>query len=143
MQKKQTARQTLKLHGFLFKPAEARNLNLSVWRVYGTRQAFIYPGGRVAAQPGTWEFITEFLTVKKRGRVGFPDIELEPTTADGWQFYNLVPLDENGKEVWHADNELILPQTLPNEFEGELDVPSWILWNLEKKGLIAPGQLQS
>jgi hypothetical protein len=70
-----------------------------------------------------------------------PDVELPPTTEHGVQFYNLVLVDQAGNEKWHADEELTLPADLPDEFEGQLDFPGWLLYNLERKGVIAPGQL--
>jgi hypothetical protein len=131
----------IKIRGHLFKPVEDKPLCMT-WRVYGTKKAFTYADGRLAPLPASWEFVTEFKLRSSRGKFGFPEFELEPTdTEDGWKFYNLVPLDADGKEIWHKDNELALPHHLPEEFEPPFDVATWLLWNLENKGLIAPGQL--
>ncbi len=125
----------IRIHGHLFKPIESDRPHHMLWRVYGSRQAFERESGRLAPLPATWEFVAEFKLKRARGKVGFPDFELEPTVAtntDGWKFYNLVPVDGEGKEIWHKDNELTLPADLPEEFEGELDVGSWLLWNLNQ-----------
>jgi hypothetical protein len=47
-----------------------------------------------------------------------------------------------GKEKWHTDDvPLMLPADLPDEFEPPFDISTWLLWNLEREGVIAPGQL--
>jgi hypothetical protein len=131
----------IKIHGHMFKPVESKPLCMT-WRVYGTKQTFTFSDGRLGATPATWEFVTEFKLKSSRGKFGFPTFELEPTdAAAGWKFYNLVPLDAEGKEIWHKDNEITLPHDLPEEFGGSLDVGAWLLWNMEEKGIIALGQL--
>jgi hypothetical protein len=131
----------IKIKGFMFKPIES-DPHCLAWRVYGTKKVFNYPDGRLAPLPQTWELVTEFKLKQARGKVGFPDFELEPTDGDSWRFYNLVPLDASGKEMWHKDDELTLPADLPMEFEPPFDVGTWLLWNMENKGIIEPGQLE-
>jgi hypothetical protein len=130
----------IKIHGYDFKPTAGGPHHLS-WRIYGTKKVFSYSDGRVGPLPASWEFVTEFRLKSARGKVGFPDFELEPTDTGDWKFYSLVSLDADGHEVWHKDEELTLPHDLPDEFEPPFDIATWLLWNLERKGVIAPGQL--
>jgi hypothetical protein len=128
----------IKIHGHLFTPQETKHHD--IWRVYGTRQTFTRSDGRLAPMPATWELVAE----RSRGKVGFPTFELEPTDGESYRFYKLICLDDEGKEVWHRDDEpLTLPSTLPDEFEPPFDVPTWLLWNLERVGAIAPGQIEN
>jgi len=126
--------------GYSFKPTEDKPLT-PTWRIYGTKEVFRLKDGKLKPQPGTWEKVTEFKLQRRGGKVGFPAIELEPTDRGEWRFYQLVPLDEDGREIWHEDGEMILPHDLPSEFEPPFDFPTWSLWNLEFMGVIAPGQL--
>ena len=131
----------IKIHGHMFKPIDG-NMYRQCWRVYGTRKTFQRSDGQLAPLPATWELVTEFELRKSRGKVGFPTFELEPTDGDGFRFYKLVCLDDEGKEAWHkGDESLTLPSALPDEFEPPFDVGTWILWNLERVGVIAEEQL--
>lgn len=97
--------------------------------------------GSVKPQPGSWELVKELEIKRKRGMVTLPDFELEPTRIGGWRFYYLVPVDGEGRETWHAENDLIFPREMIEEFGEPLDVATLLLYNLELKGQIAPGQL--
>jgi hypothetical protein len=124
-----------------FKPVNPKRCHL-IWRIYGTRKVFTYPSGRRAPQPGTWELVKEVHLTLKRGRVTIPAVELEPTDGHGWQFYNPVFVDADGQEKWHPHNEITLTQAMVDEFEeGEFCMGAWMLYNMELKGEIAPGQL--
>jgi len=130
----------IKIHGNMFKPEGKSYIHL--WRIYGTKKSFKYSDGRLAPLPQSWEFVTEFKIKKSRGKIGWPTIELEPTDGDGYKFYNLIGVKGEGQEIWHEDNELTLPHDLPDEFEPPFDFGTWILWNLERVGAIAPGQIE-
>ena len=128
----------IKISGFMIRPQPKSGYFLT-WRIYGTKKVF---EGRRASSPASREFVTEFKLVRRGGKIGFPDLELEPTDrGDGWKFYQLVAVDEAGNEQWNKDEELTLPLHLPDELERPLNVPTWLLWNLERTGVIAPGQL--
>lgn len=128
----------IKIHESLITP-ENPSSHCKRWRVYGTRKA-LYAGGNLSALPGSWELVTEFELKQSGRKVGFPSFELEPTDEGEWVFYSLVPVDESGREIWHEGEELSLPRDLPEAFE-RLDVATWMLWNLERRGVIAPGQI--
>lgn len=128
------------IEGFSFKPTDPKRSHL-IWRVYGARDVFTYPNGQVKPQPDTWELVTELRVKQTRARVTLPNFELEDTDTGPYRFYNLVLLDGEGREKWHDDNEMVLPASLPEDFGGRLDVAEWLLYNLELKGVIAPGQL--
>ena len=132
----------IKIHGNMFTPTNGGPY-VNTWRVYGSRKALKYSDGKETVMPGTWEFVTEFELKKSRGKMGFPTLELEPTGEGGLLFYKLVPLKPDGEEIWHKDDEpLTLPASLPEEFEPPFDFGTWVLWNLERVGDIAPGQLR-
>jgi len=126
--------------GFSFKPKDSATYH-PIWRLYGTKEVFKYPDGRVKPQPGSWELVCELKVEMKRGKVILPDFELEPTQPGGWQFYNPVLVTRDGEEMWHPDNEIIFPREMIAEFGGEVDIGTLMLYNLELQGVIAPGQL--
>ena len=131
----------IKIHGHLFTPTNGKPC-VPHWRIYGTKKTFNFEDGRLAPMPGSWELVTEFDLKQARGKVGFPDFKLEPTVEGGFRFYKMIAVDEAGKETWHnGDDPLTLPPDLPDEFERPFDVATWLLWNLERNGVIAPGQL--
>src|SRR5687768_1919030 len=99
----------------------------ALWRLYGTRRGFTYPGGRLAPQPGTWEHVLDVPVTVKRGRVEVAAAELEPTGPGGWLFYNKVAVDAEGRETWHPNEEMTLTPEMVEEFGGELDFGSWFL----------------
>ena len=131
----------MKVEGFSYRKTPGAPVNVPVWRFYGTREVFRYPDGTIRPQPGSWELVTEFKIRDARGRVTLPAFELEPTRIGGWRFYNLVLVDAEGRETWHADNEILFPPEMIEEFGGSVDVATLMLYNLELKGVIAPGQL--
>lgn len=127
--------------GFSFKPRDAAKYH-PVWRFYGTKEVFQYPDGRVKPQPGSWELVCEVKVEMKRGKVTLPDFELELTQPGGWRFYNPVLVADDGQEKWQSDEELIFPREMLAEFdEDEINIGTLILYNMELRGEIAPGQL--
>jgi hypothetical protein len=128
------------IKGYKFKPQDGGG-GSAAWRFYGTREVFQYSSGAVKPQPGSWELVKELEIKRKRGMVTLPDFELELTQVGGWRFYYLVPVDSEGRETWHADNDLIFPREMIEELGEPLDVATLLLYNLELKGTIAPGQL--
>jgi hypothetical protein len=133
---------SIKITGYLFTPKEGGPCTPQ-WRIYGTKKVFNYEDGRLAPLPASWELVAEFEMKNSRGKIGFPDFKLEPTTETGWRFYRMIGVDKTGKEIWHKDDTpLTLPPDLPEEFEPPFDVATWLLWNLEREGVIAPGQLR-
>jgi hypothetical protein len=117
------------IEGFGFKPLQPDYH--PTWRIYGTRAK------------DSWELVTEFQLIEGDGCVAFPAFELEPTGARGLRAYQLIAVDKAGREKWHdeTENELQLTRAMVREFGGSLDVGSWLLYNLELNGVIAPGQL--
>jgi hypothetical protein len=129
----------MKVKGFSIKP-QGEGPYHPLWRFYGTKEVFKYPDGTVKPQPGSWEIVCEVRLKVGRGRMTFLPFELELTRPGGWRFYNLVPVDREGQEIWHPDNEIIFPREMTGMFE-EIDLPTLLLYNLEMKGVIEPGQL--
>jgi hypothetical protein len=131
----------MKLKGFTH-GADSPEPAYPVIRFYGTKEVFKYPDGTVKPQPGSWELVCEFEIRRSRGRWRSPAFELEFTQPGGWRFYNFVVATRQGQETWHPDNDIIFPREMWEEFGGEVDWPTLLLYNLELKGVIAPGQLR-
>ncbi len=128
--------------GFSFKPKDHLEAYSPIWRFYGTKEVFRYPDGRIKPQPGTWELVVELEVALSRSKVTLPDFELEFTGPGGWRFYNPVLVTRDGRETWHPDDEIVFPREMAAEFDGDVDVATLMLWNLEQQGVIAPGQLR-
>jgi hypothetical protein len=114
---------------------------LLFWRFYGTRYA-VESSGEAKPHPNAgWEVVREVRAQIRRGRYTLPDFELELTGESGYRFYNPVMVDREGRETWHADNEIVLTPETVAALGGEVSVTGLLLYNLELKGIIAPGQL--
>lgn len=127
------------VRGFSIKSEDPAACHL-VWRFYGTKEVFTYPDGRVKPQPGSWELVREVTAELRRGTYTLPDFELDLTGPGGWRFYNDVLVTHDGRELWHPDQEFIFPREFVAECGGEVEIVGLLLYNLELKGGIAPGQ---
>jgi hypothetical protein len=131
---------TMRIEGFTIRPQDPPAGAL--WRFYGTREAVLDEHGNERPRPNRWELVREVRARRGRGgRYTLPDFELEPTCRDGWRFYALVIVDDEGRETWHAGEELVLTAETARALGGSVDLCGLLLWNLEREGLIAPGQL--
>ena len=127
------------VRGTRFKPERPDECSL-VLRIYGTKEVFRGPGGRLRPEPGSWELVREVRSEIRRGTYVMPDFELELTGPGGWRFYDEVRVTRDGRELWHPDQEMIFPRELVAECGGEVGYVTLHLYNLERRGVIAPGQ---
>ena len=88
---------------------------LAAMRIYATDNVYFFPSGVRKPKPNTWRLVHEAKLKTQRGKLAMPDIELEPSAEDGQpgtQLYTHVAVDSHGREVWHDENEFVLPALL-------------------------------
>jgi hypothetical protein len=130
----------MKIKGFTIKPADP-SACARLWRFYGTRETVKGDDGRERPHPNRWELVREVRAETEGEYYTLPDFDLPRTEPGRWRFYNPVMVDAEGRETWHADNEIVLPRAAANALGGDVDIARLLLYNLELKGSIAPGQL--
>ena len=135
-----TKGQEMKIKGFRIKPANA-SACARLWRFYGTRETVRDDAGHERPHPNRWELVREVRAETDGDYYALPDFDLPRTEPGRWRFYNPVMVDAERRETWHADNENVLPRAAVNALGGEVDIAGLLLYNLELKGVIAPGQL--
>ena len=57
-----------------------------------------------------------------------------------WQVDETLVMPD-GREVWNADEQIVFPRACVETFGGDVSFTGLLLWNLEQRGVIAPGQL--
>jgi hypothetical protein len=85
--------------------------------------------------------VREVKVRSRRGRIIVTDFELEPTDApgeSGVRLYKIAAVYEGREREAGADDELLLP----SELGPRVGLEYLLLWNLERLGIIAPGQLE-
>ncbi len=111
-------------------------------RFYRTDQSVVSANGKRVPKPGAWLLAEEVILEARGHSLVMPDVELEATAEagmEGLQFYMSVHVDREGRETWHDGEEFILPAGLGPRIE----FAKVLLWNLERRGVIAPGQLDA
>lgn len=130
----------MKIKGFTVTPERDPAELATAFRFYGTRETITGAAGEERPHPNRWQLVREVRTVTEGGRYTIPDFDLPRTEPGRWRFFYPVPVID-GREVWHADEEITLPRACVETFGGDMDFAQLFLWNLEQKGVIAPGQL--
>jgi hypothetical protein len=125
--------------GYSFKPTEPGGLH-PLWRIYGTKRVVGGRGGEVKPLTGSWELVREIEIDVRPTRVTIPDFDLEFTREGGWRFYDLAVVTRDGREIRHAGEEFVFPREIVERCGGEVDVAELLLYDLERRGVIVPGQ---
>ena len=131
----------MKIQGFTVTPENADAERAAAFRFYGTREVVTDESGTERPHPNRWSLVREVQTVKDGDAFTLPAFELPRTEPGRWRFYHVVPVLPGGREVWHADEEITMPRACVEAFGGDVDFIGLLLWNLERRGVIAPGQL--
>ena len=131
----------MKVRGFSIHPPKDGRERAAVWRFYGTRETVEDDSGRTRPHPNRWQLVREVAAVIEGDTYTLPDFNLDRTEPGRWRFYNPVMVYADGRELWHADNEITLTRATVKALGGEVDIAGLLLWNLEQQGVIAPGQL--
>jgi len=111
------------------------------FRFYGTRETVTDDAGAERPHPNRWRLVREVRAVRDGADYTLPDFDLPRTEPGRWRYFYPVPVMPGGREVWHADGEIMLPRAAVNALGGSVDFAGLLLYNLELKGVIAPGQL--
>lgn len=120
---------------------EPRRHYVTAFRFYGAREVQHTAQGLLPARADSWRLVREVKVRSRRGRLIVPDFELEPTDApgeSGVRLYKMAAVYEGREQYAGADEELLL---LPTELGPRVGLAYFLLWNLERLGIIAPGQL--
>lgn len=119
---------------------EPRRHYVTAFRFYGARQVQHTARGPRPARADSWRLVREVKVRSRRGLLTLPDFELEATDAPnglGVCLYKIAAIYEGREQEAGADEELLLPSDLGTC----VDFGFLLLWNLERLGIIAPGQL--
>jgi hypothetical protein len=130
----------MKITGFTITPEDPAGC-ARAFRFYGTRETVEGDGGTERPHPNRWELVREVRAVADGETYTLPDFDLPRTEPGRWRFFYPVPVMPDGGEVWHADAEITLPRACVETLGERLNFATLLLWNLEQKGVIAPGQL--
>lgn len=130
----------MKINGFTIEPSEPEKC-ARAFRFYGTRETVTDAGGEERPHPNRWELVREVRAEQEGGRYTLPDFDLPRTEPGRWRYFYPVPVMPDGREVWHAGEEITVPRACVEALGGRLNFATLLLWNLEQKGVIAPGQL--
>ncbi len=117
----------------------AKNIHgVKATRIYESREAVDLAGGGRLAPLDSWQLRCEVLWLEKGHRVQMENFQLEPTDSkEGPQLYIGVIVDGEGCVWWNKAEEFELPAHLGPT----ISYTKLLLWNLERQGVIAPGQL--
>lgn len=119
---------------------EPRRHYVTAFRFYGAREVRQTAQGLRPARADSWRLVREVKVRSRRGRLTVPDFELEPTdelNGSGIRLYKVAAVYEGRELEAGPDAELLLPSDLGDR----IDFVFLLLWNLERLGIIAPGQL--
>lgn len=130
----------MRVKGFKIKPSDPAAC-AQVFRFYGTREAVTDGAGVERPHPNRWELVREVQAETEGDYYTLPDFDLPRTEPGRWRYFYPVPVMPDGREVWNADEEITLPRACVETLGDHLDFTTLLLWNLEQKGVIAPGQL--
>lgn len=131
----------MKVKGFTITPERPDAEFAVAFRFYGTREAVVNDAGEERPHPNRWGLVCEVQAVTEGSRYTLPDFDLPRTEPGRWRYFYPVPVMPDGRELWHADEEITMPRACVETFGDRLDFVGLLLWNLEQKGVIAPGQL--
>lgn len=129
----------MKVKGHRLKIKQPAESYVPVWRVYGTKKVERGADGRVRPKPETWEPLFDLKCEARGGELVIPDFELEYTRPGGWRFYRMIAVDGAGREDWDEEDEdtaLVFTPAMVEEFAGDVDWATLLLYNLELKGII-------
>lgn len=130
----------MRVKGFTVKPTDPAAL-ASAFRFYGTRETVKDADGNERPHPNRWELVREVQTVTEGEDYTLPDFDLPRTEPGRLRFYYPVPVMPDGREVWNVGEEIVFPRACVETFGGDVSFTGLLLWNLEQRGEIAPGQL--
>lgn len=118
---------------------EPRRHYVTAFRFYGARDVKQTAEGVRPARADAWRLVREVKVNSRRGRLTVPDFELEPTDAEtsSARLYKIAAVYEGREQEAGLDSELLLPAALGPR----VGLAYLLLWNLERLGIIAPGQL--
>ena len=131
----------MKIQGFTVTPQDPGAESATAFRFYGTRETVTDESGAERPHPNRWSLVREVQTVTEGGAYTLPDFDLPRTEPGRWRFFYPVPVMPGGREVWHADDEITFPRACVETLGEHLSFATLLLWNLERKGVIAPDQL--
>lgn len=130
----------MKISGFSVQPKDPTACAVA-FRFYGTRETVTTDDGEERPHPNRWELVREVAVRVDGPDYTLPDFDLPRTEPGRWRFFYPVPVMPGGRELWHADEEITFPRACVETLGEHLSYATLILWNLERKGVIAPGQL--
>lgn len=131
----------MKIQGFTVTPKDPTREGAEAFRFYGTREVVTNDAGEERPHPNRWQLVREVRIERDGDTLTLPDFDLPRTEPGRWRFYYVVPLMPGGREVWHPDEEITMPRVCVETLGDDLSFATLSLWNLEQKGVIAPGQL--
>jgi hypothetical protein len=131
----------MKVQGFTITPSGDPAKLATAFRFYGTRETVEDDAGRERPHPNRWQLVREVRMERDGDTLTLPDFDLPRTEPGRWRFYYPVTVFADGRELWHADEEITMPRACVETLGEHLNFTTLLLWNLEQKGVIAPGQL--
>jgi hypothetical protein len=131
----------MRVKGFTITPTDPDAERAALFRFYGTRETVTDDAGEERPHPNRWSLVREVRALVDGAAYTLPDFDLPRTEPGRWRFFFPVVVMPDGREVWHADAEITFPRACVETFDGDVSFAGLLLWNLERKGHVAPGQL--